>query len=200
MTNIFREYNKPYDKINLSNSNLENKIINFNTEITTLYDNLVNDLNENNYSSNKPNNSNIRNYLLELKQSSNEINDILKNDINNSYMDYNIGIIRQEMDDINVLLADYDNKKNLMDEMLKKYNLTIQNYIETNTNRSYYIMFFWFLLLLIVLYAVVISIIEKQNESNIFSKIIFIISYFIILILLFRYLFSYFSDFQIIFN
>ncbi len=200
MTNIFREYNKPYDKINLRNGNLENKIINFNNQITILYDNLVTDLNDNNYSSNKPNNSNIRNSLLELKQSSNEINDILKNDINNSYMDYNIGIIRQEMDDINVLLADYDNKKNLMDEMLKKYNLTIQNYIETNTNRSYYIMFFWFLLLLIVLYAVVISIIEKQNESNIFSKIIFIISYFIILILLFRYLFSYFSDFQIIFN
>ena len=202
MTNIFSEYNKSYDKIDSNINHLEANIIDFNEQVTLLYNNLVDDISNGDYDQNTvvPDNATITSTLHNLQTLSNNINDTLKNDISNSNMTENLYEIGTEMDNIQLLLVEYEHKQNLLNDLLRKYNLTVQNYGDTNTNRSYYVMFIWFILLLFVLYVVFISFTDRNNELDIMSQILFLTCYFILLYLLFRYLFSYFREFKIIFN
>ena len=120
MTNIFSEYNKSYDKIDSNINHLEANIIDFNEQVTLLYNNLVDDISNGDYDQNTvvPDNATITSTLHNLQTLSNNINDTLKNDISNSNMTENLYEIGTEMDNIQLLLVEYEHKQNLLNDLI----------------------------------------------------------------------------------
>ena len=119
---------------------------------------------------------------------------------NISLSSYNLSNYKSSMNDIEVLVNEYDIKKQKLEKKITHYNSIISKLKDGKVNVNYYLMNIWIIILFVVGYASFFSVIEEKESLNHISRIILFLFLIFVAYFIFKNVYLYFSGYQINYN
>ena len=117
-----------------------------------------------------------------------------------SLSSYNLSNYESSMNDIEVLVNEYDIKKQKLEKKITHYNSIISKLKDGKVNVNYYLMNIWIIILFVVGYASFFSVIEEKESLNHISRIILFLFLIFVAYFIFKNVYLYFSGYQINYN